>query len=70
MIESFQLLYDEINEVASFELIKQTTQLSVTVGIADGLVVGTEYRFVVKAVNKFGPSEPSSETTVAIGRRP
>ena len=36
-IESYQLWYDEINEVASFEMIKETVVLSVTVGIADGL---------------------------------
>lgn len=41
-----------------------------TVGVDDGLTAGVKYRFVVKAKNQFGLSEPSTETTVAIGRRP
>ena len=69
-ITSFQLWYDELNEVADFELIDQTTIFTSTVGVADGLTTGTNYRFVVKAVNQFGPSEPSGEIVVAIGRVP
>lgn len=51
-------------------MIKETSLLSATVGVDDGLTAGERYRFVVKAINQFGPSEASAETTVAIGRRP
>ena len=39
-ISSYQLWYDELNEIASFKLIKQSIGLSATVGISDGLVSG------------------------------
>ena len=70
VVLAYQLWYDEINESASFEQIGQTSDLQMTVGVDEGLVAGTEYRFVVKAVNQFGPSEPSPEIMIAIGRRP
>ena len=70
LISSYQLWYDELNEIANFKLIAETSILTATVGVDDGLVSGTKYRFVVKALNAFGPSESSPETTAAIGRRP
>ena len=69
-ITSYQLWYDELGETESFELIKEVTGLSAIVGVDDGLIAGNKYRFVVKAVNQFGPSDPSVEITAAIGDRP
>lgn len=70
LISSYQLWYDELNEIADFQLVAETSILTATVGVDDGLISGTKYRFVVKALNAFGPSNFSPETTVAIGRRP
>ncbi len=39
-ISSYQLWYDELNEIASYELIKESIGLTATVGVADGLVPG------------------------------
>ena len=69
-ITSYQLWYDELNEIADFDMIYESTLLTATVGVDEGLSAGEKYRFVVKAVNQFGASDPSAEATVAIGRRP
>lgn len=70
IVTSFKLEYDEIEALPSFTTIYEGNDLVVTVGETDGLVRGEQYRFILKAVNFFGESEPSIETFVALGRRP
>ena len=50
-ITSYQLWYDELNEIADFEMIDESTILTIEVGVDQGLIAGQKYRFVVKAVN-------------------
>lgn len=56
VLTSFRLYYDVIGPVPAYQLIYEGTDLMVTVSTVNGLAVGTTYRFVLHAVNQFGPS--------------
>ena len=70
-ITRYYLYIDFVHATSNFALIYNDSSLSVDIDLtANSLTPGIVYRFKVKAVNKFGPSDFSEETLAAFGTVP
>ena len=70
VVTGYKLYYDEISIPDNYALVYSGNLMSVSVGLTNGLVMGTIYRFTLVASNQFGDSGMSQELRAALGSLP